>query len=309
VTDHVPVLVAEVLAILQPRPGGRYLDATVGLGGHAEAILRASDPTGRLVGTDRDAEALALARARLAPFGQRVILLQGRYEELSDLPGAEGPFDGILFDFGASSLQLDTAARGFSFAREGPLDMRMDRGAEGSAADLVRRLSERELADLIFRWGEERWSRRIARAIVETRRETPIRTTATLAEVVSRAIPRAAWPRHIHPATRTFQALRIAVNDELTGLPRALEEATGRLRGGGRIAAISFHSLEDRIVKQTWRGLEAAGGVRIMTKRPITPGEAEAARNPRARSAKLRALERLPARTPRGGTDSFGEAA
>ena len=293
-TDHVPVLVAEAIAILRPRPGGFYLDATVGLGGHAEAILRASEPTGTLLGIDRDAEALALARQRLAAYGQRVILLQGRYEDLTDLVGAGRQFDGILFDLGASSLQLETAVRGFSFGREGPLDMRMDRSVGDTATDLVGRLSERELADLIFRWGEERWSRQIARAIVEARRRSPIRTTTALAEVVARAIPRAAWPRHIHPATRTFQALRIAVNDELTGLGRALEEAAGHLRPGARVTAISFHSLEDRIVKQTWRRLEAAGGMRILTKRPITPGEAEAAANPRARSAKLRALERLP---------------
>ncbi len=293
-TDHVPVLVAEAIAILRPRPGGFYLDATVGLGGHAEAILRASEPTGTLLGIDRDAEALALARQRLAAYGQRVILLQGRYEDLTDLVGAGRQFDGILFDLGASSLQLETAVRGFSFGREGPLDMRMDRSVGDTATDLVGRLSERELADLIFRWGEERWSRRIAQAIVEARRRSPIRTTTALAEVVARAIPRAAWPRHIHPATRTFQALRIAVNDELTGLGRALEEAAGHLRPGARVTAISFHSLEDRIVKQTWRRLEAAGGMRILTKRPITPGEAEAAANPRARSAKLRALERLP---------------
>jgi 16S rRNA (cytosine1402-N4)-methyltransferase len=306
VTDHVPVLVAEAIAILRPRPGGFYLDATVGLGGHAEAILRASEPTGTLLGIDRDAEALALARQRLAAYGQRVILLQGRYEDLTDLVGAGRQFDGILFDLGASSLQLETAVRGFSFGREGPLDMRMDRSVGDTATDLVGRLSERELADLIFRWGEERWSRRIAEAIVEARRRSPIRTTTALAEVVARAIPRAAWPRHIHPATRTFQALRIAVNDELTGLGRALEEAAGHLRPGARVTAISFHSLEDRIVKQTWRRLEAAGGMRILTKRPITPGEAEAAANPRARSAKLRALERLPVRrTP----DSFGEVA
>jgi 16S rRNA (cytosine1402-N4)-methyltransferase len=306
VTDHVPVLVAEAIAILRPRPGGFYLDATVGLGGHAEAILRASEPTGTLLGIDRDAEALALARQRLAAYGQRVILLQGRYEDLTDLVGAGRQFDGILFDLGASSLQLETAVRGFSFGREGPLDMRMDRSVGDTATDLVGRLSERELADLIFRWGEERWSRRIAEAIVEARRRSPIRTTTALAEVVARAIPRAAWPRHIHPATRTFQALRIAVNDELMGLGRALEEAAGHLRPGACVTAISFHSLEDRIVKQTWRRLEAAGGMRILTKRPMTPGEAEAAANPRARSAKLRALERLPVRrTP----DSFGEVA
>ena len=294
-TGHVPVLRAEVLALLQPRPGGNYLDATVGLGGHAEAVLQASEPTGTLLGIDRDTEALAVARQRVAPFGPRVKLLPGRYEELADLIGEGTAFDGILFDLGASSLQLDTAERGFSFGRGGPLDMRMDRSGGETAAGLLSRLPERELADLIFRWGEERWSRRIAWAIVEARRRTPIETTVALADVVSRAIPRAAWPRQIHPATRTFQALRIAVNDELSGLATALEAAVSRLRAAGRIAVISFHSLEDRIVKQSWRGLQAAGGVRILTKRPVTPGEAEVAANPRARSAKLRALERSPA--------------
>jgi 16S rRNA (cytosine1402-N4)-methyltransferase len=301
VTGHVPVLREEVLALLQPRPGGRYLDATVGLGGHAEAILRASAPSGMLLGVDRDGEALALARQRLAPFGPRVSLIPGRYEELADLPGIGKAYDGILFDLGASSLQLDSAERGFSFGREGSLDMRMDRSTGQTAADLVKRLSERELADLIFRWGEERWSRRIARAIVKARQQSPIRTTTELASIVAGAIPRRAWPRHIHPATRTFQALRIAVNDELTGLGPALGAAVGLVRPGGRVAAISFHSLEDRIVKQTWRRLESSRQARVLTKHPITPGEAEVADNPRARSAKLRGVERAP--------NSFGEAA
>lgn len=292
-TGHIPVLRAEVLALLRPGPGGRYLDATVGLGGHAEAILEASGPSGILLGVDRDAEALASARQRLASFGPRATLLHGRYEELAELTGDRGPFDGVLFDLGASALQLETAERGFSFGHEGPLDMRMDRGTGHTAADLVARLSERELADLIFRWGEERWSRRIARAIVDAHRRAPIRTTTALADVVARAVPRPAWPRHIHPATRTFQAFRIAVNEELAGLGRALEDAVGLLRAGGRIAVLSFHSLEDRIVKQTWRALQATGRVGVLTRRPITPGDAEIAANPRARSARLRALERL----------------
>jgi 16S rRNA (cytosine1402-N4)-methyltransferase len=283
----------------------------VGLGGHAEVILQASAPGGTLLGIDRDGEALALARQRLAPFGPRVTLVQGRYEELADLPGIGKGFDGMLFDLGSSWLQLDSAERGFSFGREGPLDMRMDRSTGQTAADLVNRLSERDLADLIFRWGEERWSRRIAWAVVEARRRTPIRTTTELASLAAGAIPRRAWPRHIHPATRTFQALRIAVNDELAGLGPALEKAVTLLRPGARAAAISFHSLEDRIVKQTWRGLEVSGRARVLTKRPITPGETEVAGNPRARSAKLRAVERAPlapGRSARGG-DSFGEAA
>jgi 16S rRNA (cytosine1402-N4)-methyltransferase len=294
VTAHVPVLLAEVLALLRPGPGGHILDATLGLGGHAAAILQAMEPAGTLVGIDRDGEALALAALRLAPFGGRVRLIQGRYESLADLLGSNESFDGILLDLGASSLQLDSEVRGFSFGREGPLDMRMDQHAGETAAQLLARLPEPELADLIFRWGEERQSRRIARAIVEARRLGPIETTTALAAIVARAVPRRAWPRHIHPATRTFQALRIAVNEELAGLGPALAEAAERLRPGGRIAAISFHSLEDRIVKHTWRSLAAGGSMRILTKRPITAGEVEVAANPRARSAKLRVLERTP---------------
>jgi len=312
VAGHVPVLLEAIAAILQPRPGGRYLDATVGVGGHAETILRASEPTGTLVGIDRDAEALALARQRLDVFGERVMLLHGRYEYLTELVGAGRAFDGILFDLGASSLQLDTAARGFSFGREGPLDMRMDRSGGSTAADIAARLSEQELADLIFRFGEERWSRRIARAIVEARQKEPIRSTTALANVVSRAIPRRYWPRHIHPATRTFQALRIVVNDELGRLDRALAQAVDLLHPAGRVVVMSFHSLEDRVVKQEWRNMAAAGTVRILTKRPMRPGEAETTANPRARSAKLRAVERLPVRrvptAPPWVPDSFGEA-
>ena len=290
--DHIPVLLSEVLALLRPRPAGRYLDATVGPGGHAEAILRASDPDGTLLGIDRDPEALARAEGRLARFGARVRLQHGRFEALEALAGAAAPFHGILFDLGTSSLQLDMPERGFAFARGGPLDMRMDRQQPGTAADLVMALTEQELADLIYRWGEERWARRIARAVVEAREREPIRTTTDLAEIVARTIPRRLWPRHIHPATRTFQALRIAVNEELTGLDTSLAAATDLLGPGGRVVVISFHSLEDRIVKRAWRSLEDAGLVRVLTKRPQTASEAEVQDNPRARSAKLRAAER-----------------
>jgi 16S rRNA (cytosine1402-N4)-methyltransferase len=292
VSAHVPVLQDEVVTLFRPQPGGRYLDATVGLGGHAEAILRASAPTGIVIGLDCDAEALALTAERLAPFGDRLALRHGRYEALAELVGSAEHFDGILFDLGVSSLHLDAAERGFSFTQSGPLDMRMDRGTGATAAELLDRLSERELADLIFEWGEERWSRRIARAIVTARQERSLATTADLAAVVARSIPRRLWPRHIHPATRTFQAIRIAVNQELVSLGSALEDATRLLTPGGRAVAISFHSLEDRIVKQTWRRLEADGGLRVLTKRPITPGPAELSANPRSRSAKLRAVER-----------------
>jgi len=294
VSTHVPVLQAEVVALLRVRPGGRYLDATIGLGGHAEAILRASAPSGSVLGLDRDAEALALTGRRLAAFGDRLVLRQGRYEAVVDLAGSAGPFDGIFFDLGASSLQLDAAERGFSFTQSGPLDMRMDRGTGETAAELVARLSEPELANLIFEWGEERWSRRIARAIVTARHDRPLATTTDLAAVVARSIPRRLWPRRIHPATRTFQAIRIAVNRELVGLGPALGDAARLLASGGRAAVISFHSLEDRIVKQTWRRLEAEGKVRVVTKRPVTPEPAELAANPRSRSAKLRAVERPP---------------
>jgi 16S rRNA (cytosine1402-N4)-methyltransferase len=293
---HVPVLVAEVLALLRPRPAGRYLDATVGLGGHAAALLTAAGPGASLLGLDRDAEALAAARVRLAPFGDRITLRQARYEELGTVVPADVRFDGILFDLGVSSFQLDDPDRGFSFVREGPLDMRMDRSGGTTAAELLRRLPERELADLIYRWGEERLSRRIARAIHQQVRREPIRTTTGLAAVVAAAVPRSQWPRHIHPATRTFQALRIAVNEELSGLAAALEAAASRLAPGGRLAAISFHSLEDRIVKQTWRRLQAERGDRLLTRKPVEPAEPEVAANARARSAKLRVLER-----PEGG--------
>jgi 16S rRNA (cytosine1402-N4)-methyltransferase len=292
VAGHTPVLVAEVLTYLQPRPGGRYLDATLGLGGHAAALLAAAGPDATLLGLDQDGEALEAARERLAPFGERVRLRQGRYEALESLLEPTDRFDGILFDLGVSSLQLDTPERGFAFGREGPLDMRMDRSQGETAADLVARLPEDELADLIYAWGEERWSRRIARYIATARAAAPIVTTQGLAAIVSRAIPRAKWPRGIHPATRTFQALRVAVNGELVELAAALEAAAGRLTPGGRLLAISFHSLEDRIVKQTWRRLAAAGTARLLTKRPVIAGEAEQAENPRSRSAKLRALER-----------------
>jgi len=294
---HRPVLLEETLAILQPRPGGRYLDATVGLGGHAEAILMESAPSGRLCGMDRDAEALALARNRLGQFGDRVELAHGDFDRLGAIAAERGwiPFDGILFDLGVSSFQLDNASRGFSFMREGPLDMRMDRrGDQRSAAELLARSSERELVTLLQEYGEERWARRIAARIVQERQTQPLTSTAQLARLVAAAVPRRAWPRRIHVATRTFQALRIAVNDEMARLMRGLQEAVQWLTTGGRICVISFHSLEDRIIKETLRGwarLEPPR-VRLLTKRPIGPTDQEVDANPRARSAKLRGAER-----------------
>jgi len=295
---HIPVLVREVLATLEPRPGGAYLDCTVGGGGHAEAILEAAGPPSRVVGIDRDPEAIAVARERLGRFGDRVRLVQGDFRELPRLISElrlEG-FDGVLFDLGISSLQLDDPSRGLRFSAEGPLDMRMDRESGGLAArELLHELSEMDLTRIIREYGEERWARQIARGIVNARSQGSLETTRDLAAVVARAIPRRFWPRRIHPATRTFQAVRIAVNQELTGLEEALEVATGHLNPGGRIAVISFHSLEDRVVKHLFRRLAAPGavpGVRIITRRPVTPSPEERAQNPRARSAKLRGAER-----------------
>ena len=302
---HEPVLLEEAIAALAPRPGGRYVDGTVGLGGHAARLLAESAPDGRLLGLDRDAEALALAGERLAPYGERVTLIHDSYEAALPQALAIGlaPCDGFLLDLGASSLQFDTAARGFSFRLDGPLDMRFDREAGETAAEVVNKSDEAELANLIWRLGDEPASRRIARAIV---RERPIATTSQLARLVERVAGRPG--QRISPATRTFQALRIAVNRELEALSATLERTPELLRGGGRLAVISFHSLEDRIVKQFIQresrdcicppGLPVCQcghrkTLRPLGKHPVTPGAAERERNPRSRSAKLRAAERI----------------
>ncbi|MEE9221101.1 MAG: 16S rRNA (cytosine(1402)-N(4))-methyltransferase RsmH [candidate division NC10 bacterium] len=295
---HIPVLVHEVLTSLQPKSEGVYLDSTVGGGGHAAAILEAAGPPSRLVGIDRDPEAIAVARDRLRHFGDRVRLIRGDYRELSFLVSDLHPqgFDGIMYDLGVSSLQFDDPSRGFSFQFEGPLDMRIDRQSGGPTAwELLHELPEKDLARIIREYGEERWARQIGRHIVRARKGQSLETTRDLAEVVARAIPRRFWPRRIHPATRTFQALRIAVNQELEGLEAALETAVGSLKPGGRICVLAFHSLEDRVAKQVFRRLAAPGAVpavNILTRRPVTPSAEETARNPRARSAKLRAAER-----------------
>ena len=295
-TTHMPVMTAEVLQFLRPERGGLYVDCTVGLGGHARAILEAG--ADRLIGLDRDLDALARARDALAPAGDRVRLVHADYRSLEAVLDRDGVdlVDGTLADLGVSSLQFDTPGRGFSFQRDEPLDMRMDRSSGESAADLVARATERELADAIFQYGEERFSRRIARAIVDARQSAPIDTTGRLAAIVRRAIPRrpGRGPMRIDPATRTFQALRIWVNQELDGLDRFLEAAVRRLREGARLVVIAFHSLEDRIVKHTLRALERRDDVaaRVLTKKPIIPTDDEVQRNPRARSAKLRAAER-----------------
>ena len=265
----------------------------MGLGGHSSALLEGGAT--RLVAIDRDAEALAIARERLSRWRERVEFVHGDYRRLADvLDGlGVGEVDGVLVDLGLSSYQLEAEGRGFSFQRDDPLDMRMDRSAGPTAAQLLASATERELADVIFQHGEERYSRRIARAIVAARGEEPIATTGRLAEIVRRAVPRRGYSP-IHPATRTFQALRIWVNRELEGLERFVEDACSRLAPGGRLAVIAFHSLEDRIVKQTVRRLvdDRARGLRRLAKKALQPGAAEVEANPRARSAKLRVVIR-----------------
>jgi 16S rRNA (cytosine1402-N4)-methyltransferase len=290
---HEPVMVAETVDLLAPARGGLFVDCTIGLGGHARAILEAGAT--RVLGLDRDPEALRIARARLAEFGDRVELVHADYRDLGRVLDERqiAGVDGALADLGVSSLQLDAEGRGFSFRRDEPLDMRMDQSQGPTAADLLRDVEEEELANVIFQHGEERFSRRIARAIVTARRATAIETSGQLAQIVRRAVPTRGYQR-IDPATRTFQALRIWVNRELDRLDTFLADACARLLVGARLAVITFHSLEDRIVKHTFRAL-AQGGIalRILTKRPLVPGSLELDRNPRARSAKLRAIERL----------------
>jgi 16S rRNA (cytosine1402-N4)-methyltransferase len=290
---HVPVLVGEVVQQLEPSRGGVFVDCTVGLGGHTRALLEGG--AARVIGFDRDAEALMIARSALEGYGDRVELVHADYRDAGPELDRRGlaEVDGVLADLGVSSMQLDDEARGFSFRADAALDMRMDRSRGETAADLVRDLSEAELADVIFTCGEERFSRRIARTIVRARQEAPVTTTARLASLVRSAVPRRGYQR-IDPATRTFQALRIRVNRELDGLDTFVREAAARLRRGGRLAVITFHSLEDRIVKHTLRGLDReAGVVRVLTKRPLTASDEEVTANPRARSAKLRVAERV----------------
>jgi 16S rRNA (cytosine1402-N4)-methyltransferase len=292
--EHVPVMSAEVLAALVPGRGGLFVDCTLGLGGHAAAVLEAG--ASRLIGIDRDRDALAIATERLQPWADRVDLVHADYRDLTKVLDARGVAgaDGVLADLGVSSLQFDGEGRGFSFQRDEPLDMRMDRSAGPTAADVIAALEEEDLANLIYRFGEERYSRRIARAIVAARREAPVATTGQLAAIVKRAVPRKGYSP-IHPATRTFQALRIEVNGELEGLDRFVTEACSRLAPGGRLVVIAFHSLEDRVVKHTLRALAAdeTRSLRLLARRAAQATDAEVEANPRARSAKLRAIERV----------------
>ncbi len=291
---HQPVLLEEVLQYLSPAPGGVYLDCTVGEGGHAEAILEGSIPDGRLMGLDRDPRALVRAKARLEHFGERVVLVHGSFAEIPTHLQAQGwsRVHGMVADLGLCSRQLADSDRGFAFSMEGPLDMRFDPSSEPTAAELVNHMSERELADLLFHYGEERKSRAIARRIVARR---PLLTTSDLRGVLYSVT----GPRRrggIDPATRTFQALRIAVNQETQALEALLAEACHHLEPGGRLVIISYHSLEDRAVKWAFRGHAGAGATssyRVLTKKPVRPSPSEVDRNRRARSAKLRVLERV----------------
>jgi 16S rRNA (cytosine1402-N4)-methyltransferase len=289
---HEPVMTREVLAFLQPQKGGVFVDCTVGMGGHALALLEAGAT--RVIGLDRDPAALRIAAETLSRYRDRVELVHSDYRAIASVLEARGidRVDGTLTDMGMSSYQLEAEGRGFSFQREDPLDMRMDPTAGPTAAELLRGADEAEIADAIYAFGEERFSRRIARGIVEARAQAPLETTAQLAAVVRRAVPRRGFSR-IDPATRTFQALRIWVNRELDDIDEFLKAAARRLRTGARLVVITFHSLEDRIVKHTLRALAPRDGaaLRILTKKPLTAQADEIERNPRARSAKLRAAE------------------
>ena len=315
---HLPVMADRTVELLRPRPGGVYLDATLGLGGHAERLLEASAPDGRVVGLDRDPAALALARERLAWAGERLVTVAASFADLAGVAAelGVGRLDGALYDLGVSSLQLDTAARGFSYRVDVPLDMRMDPTGGTTAAQVLDTYPRAGLTRVFRVYGEERFASRIARFVEDARRRAPIRTTGELVDVVKAAIPAAARRSGPHPARRVFQALRIEVNGELTALAESLPQAVGLLAPGGRIVVLSYHSLEDRIVKRTF--VAAATGLgepppfppavpattpqlAILTRRPETPGQDEVAANPRAESAKLRAAEKLPPSDVAGG--------
>jgi 16S rRNA (cytosine1402-N4)-methyltransferase len=290
--EHEPVLAAEVVSFLAPRPEGVYVDATLGLGGHTAALLAAG--AGRVIGIDRDASALAHARVRLEPYGDRVAFVHADYRDVAGVLAGMGhaAVNGMLADFGVSSMQLDEAGRGFSFRQEGPLDMRMDQSRGAALKDRLAGVGEDALAAVIRDYGEERQARRVARAIVRAQAHGALSSTTELAAVIRRAVGSRTWQR-IDPATRTFQALRIWVNDELAGVDAFLPAAVAALAPGGRLAVIAFHSLEDRAVKHTFRRWAADGAVTLVTRRPVGPGDAERARNARSRSARLRVVEKV----------------
>jgi 16S rRNA (cytosine1402-N4)-methyltransferase len=293
---HLPALIEEVAFLLRPRRGGWVVDGTIGMGGHAERLLEQTGAATRLLGIDGDPEALARAGRRLASFGDRVVLRHGSFRELASHARAAGATAAaaVLLDLGLSSYQLDESGRGFSFSGDEPLDMRFDPTRGRTAADIVNTAAPDELARILVEYGEERHARQIARRVVEARERRPLSRTGELVDAVKRGVPRAAWSRRTHVATRTFQALRIAVNDELPALSDALPQAAALLAPGGRLGVISFHSGEDRIVKRTFRML-AEGGYAALEPAPMQPDRDEINNNPRARSAKLRVIERLEA--------------
>lgn len=286
---HTPVLLEEVIHFLRPQPGNRFIDATLGAGGHTRAILERTAPDGLVLALDQDESALAMARVTLESFGSRVVFVHSNFKNVASIAGEHGfvEADGVLADVGVSSMMVDDPSRGFSFMREGPLDMRMDRSLQLTAAEVVNTYSEKEIADILYQYGEERRSRPIARSIVRAR---PLTRTTELVRAIERVTGQ---PRHgrIHPATRTFQALRIMVNDELQSLETFLDSSMTIVRPSGRIVVVTFHSLEDRIVKNRFRSAAPPG--RVLTKKVVTATEEEVHRNPRARSAKLRSWEKL----------------
>lgn len=291
---HIPVLRDKIVESLLPLEGKVILDATVGMGGHAEPILPRIGSQGRLIGMDQDDQALETARVRLASFQNRLTLINSNFSKLQEVLKQIGVtyVDGIVMDLGLSTLQLEDQQRGFSFSLEGPLDMRMDRQQQLTARDIIVHYSEKDLGGLLREYGEERFARRIAAAIVHHRQRKSINTTLDLARLVEQAVPRKAWPKKIHPATRTFQALRIEVNHELEHLQEGLRQGAECLSPGGRFCVISYHSLEDRMVKFFFKGCEEKGSYRRVTKKPIVPDEKEISENRKSRSAKLRILER-----------------
>ncbi len=291
---HFPVLIEEVIEFLDPHPDGIYVDCTLGGAGHALKILERSSPTGRLIGIDRDREAIEEAYIRLKPYEARTTLIHGNFSDLREILRELNisKVEGILMDLGVSYQQLIDEKRGFSFQSEGPLDMRMDRTQRETASKLINTLSRGELEGILRRYGEERWGRKIAKAIVRYRQKTPIVTTTQLRNIISLAVLKP--PRRIHSATKAFQAIRIAVNDELNNLEKAIRDGIPLLKSGGRLCILSFHSLEDRIVKESFRQYEKLPGlITIITKKPIAPSKGEISENPRARSAKLRVAERV----------------
>ena len=291
---HIPVMLNEVIEYLQPKPNQVFVDGTLGLGGHSEVLLDLIGSQGLLIGIDRDAQVLEITREILAGHQGNYELFHDNYRNIDKVLANLNieQVDGILLDLGLSSFQLDDPKRGFGFRKEGPLDMRMDQKSPITALDLINSLSEKEISRLLKDFGQERWHNRIARYIIAKRTEKPIETTMELSHVVLQAMPRRSKREKIHPATRTFQAFRIAVNRELEGLEEALDKCINSLKVGGRIGVIAFHSLEDRIVKQTFRALTKAGTLDLIFKKPLRPSEGEITVNPRARSARFRVAER-----------------